>query len=122
MTYGFHFCVFEKWETVKFYYEDGQSYTTCEPDVECWSIFPDGKFWYMRDSDRERFGGECEGTFDSSLYEDYVSQMKEYKTDWMKGLSYDRDTMNFTQDQCYVIYKMKKMDTWSVSIFFCVLM
>ena len=76
--------------------DDGEIHYTSESNVEYWEIYSNGKFKYGVCSDTKRWCGDCEGTFDPSKYEEYVNQMKEYKTDWMKGLSYDKDSYNFT--------------------------
>ena len=90
-TYGYHFSFYEKWEEVDYKIGERQLYKTIKSDYEGWEIYSNGKFHYAVCQDSARWCGECDGTFDSSLYEDYVSQMKEYKTDWMNGLSYNKE-------------------------------
>lgn len=54
---------------------------------EHWYLMPNGTFFYVH------YNGSgaviYDGTFDSSKYDDYVSQMKEYKDDWIHELSYE---------------------------------
>ena len=56
---------------------------------EQWYLIDDGTFIYVIDDDDGTRG--CQGTFDSSKYEEYVNQMKQFKTEWMTGLTYEHD-------------------------------
>lgn len=96
LTKGFHYSIFQKWETEHIDDENGEPYYTNQSDYEGWEIYPNGTFHYEVCQDTARWCGEEEGTFDSSKYEEFVCQMKECKTDWMKELSYDRDTADYT--------------------------
>ncbi len=95
MTKGFSIFTSHKWEE-EFIDEDGNQSYSCVWDVEGWDIYQDGTFIYKKNSDTERAVGECQGTFDPSLYEDYVNQMREYKFDWLEGLNYDLETQDYT--------------------------
>ncbi len=90
-TYGFHYSIFEQWGET-----DDYGTTHFISDGEGWTIHPDGTFRYSVNRDTEEYCGECLGTFESSRYDDYVQMMREYKTDWMRELQYDRDTGDFT--------------------------
>lgn len=89
-TSGFHYSIFEEWG------ETENDTTYYKSDVEGWTIYPDGTFRYVVNQDTARWCGECQGTFESSRYDVFVQMMKEYKTDWMRELHYDKDTGDFT--------------------------
>ena len=56
---------------------------------EKWYLIEDGTFIHLIDDD---YGKRVlQGTFDPSKLEDYVNQMKQFKTEWMKELTYEHD-------------------------------
>lgn len=69
-----------------------RSYDVCNPffkmkKEEHWYLMPNGSFIYINDSGQDVIA--YEGTFDSSKYDEYVSLMKEYRTEWINELSYE---------------------------------
>ena len=91
-TNGFHFSVFEEWESDWVDDETGEVFLNKKSDYEGWVIYPNGKFKYEVYSDSDSICLKQDGTFDSSKYEEFVNQMKEDKRDWMNDLSYDENT------------------------------
>lgn len=96
LTNGYFLSIYEEWEDEFVDDETGEVFYRKQSDAEGWDIFPNGKFIYGTCCDTTRWCGEEEGTFDSLQYEEFVNQMKELKTDWIKELSYDEDTATFT--------------------------
>lgn len=93
LTNAFHFSMKQTWEKNQ---TDGEEKYTSNTDDEDWTIYPNGKFEYEIWSETKLYYGGAEGTFDSSKYEEFVNQMKEYKMDWLKELSYDEETEDYT--------------------------
>ena len=93
LTYGFHFSITKTWEKT---HTDEQGGYFEKTDDEEWTIYPNGQFEYDIWCMTKGYYGGQKGEFDSSKYEEFVNQMKEYKRDWMIELSYHEETADFT--------------------------
>lgn len=79
-----------------YYYEESRSKSGEEDECVSseWLIFSDGTFSltgaYHSTIERNEHWGE-EGTYEMSMYNDIVEQMKAFKTDWMKEMHNDEE-------------------------------
>ena len=108
-TNGYLFSITEKWQAELSDMDNdvddgsdddgfvgGVEVLPCDVEYESWEIYTNGEFRYDVCSDGRKWCGGEEGTFDPTRYEEFVNQMKEYKTDWMNELSWDHKNSDYT--------------------------